>query len=540
VTTNEDVLSPEINAIADDFLHDFCESQPLIATEAGFSEYEDRVGDLSPRSQEQLADAASSTLQKLGAQSKAGFYDQLCADVLGDFCEEIVDAHHHLDWIRNINVITNELDTIHNSCHNIDETDTAALEKREVKIAAIPLGIETFKETLLLGRDKKCLPRQLQIAHIADNCDLYASDSLFKDTPAANAFKDIQQFLRAEILPFCDEENGVGKETYERFSARHLGKEEDAQELYEWGWHEIHSLFDEANHVINELNPGGTMQSTVELLNNDESRTLHDPQELQKFLQDLLDESVEQLDGKHFDIDPRLKKVEACLLENSGSSAMFYSAPSDDFSRSGRTYYPLTDQTSFPLWHEVTTCYHEGLPGHHLHIGFIKCLGDKLSQFQKELAFSTGEGEGWALYAERLMVELGLSTDPAYIFGMLNASMFRAVRVVMDTGLQCGFTIPDTAPDVFARGEKWSENNSIELLETLIGMPYTFSRDEVHRYLGWIGQAPSYKYGEHAIRNLREKERKRLGSQFSLKDFHSQLLGYGHVRLGRLEKLFAA
>ena len=121
---------------------------------------------------------------------------------------------------------------------------------------------------------------------------------------------------------------------------------------------------------------------------------------------------------------------------------------------------------------------------------------------------------------------------------MLNASLFRAVRIVMDIGLHCEFKIPNDAPEIFPRGEQWNPNIAIKILEDIIGMSPTYARDEVYRYLGWIGQAVTYKIGEQTIRDIRERERKRLGASFSLKEFHTRLLGYGHVGLGRLEKLF--
>jgi uncharacterized protein (DUF885 family) len=535
-----DISPPQLNVkdLADNFLADLCLSDPLLASEEGFSDFDDRIGDLSPAIHEQRARLARETKHKIQTCDLSSFDDQLCADVLADYCDEMVQEFESNDWVRGINVVTNPLDAIHSTCMNIDDKNSVAREKREHKIAEIPRALASFRETLRYGADNSCLPRRTQAAHLAHNCALYANDRLFLSTPARHAFLEFGAFLTDEIIPKCETDDAVGAETYSRFAHRHLGKSIDLDETYEWGWNEIHDIFNEIDGVVAELNPGGTYQSTIELLENDQSRTAQSPDELQEFLQNLMDESVSQLQGKHFEIDPRLHAIEARTIEESGSSAMFYSAPSDDFERPGRTYYPLNGKRTFPLWEEVTTCYHEGLPGHHLHIGAIKCLDGRLSNFQKTIAFNAGEGEGWALYAERLMVELGLSNDPAYIFGMLNASLFRATRVVMDIGMHCGYSIPDDAPQGFPAGEKWNKEISIDILMNTIGQTHDMARDEVYRYLGWIGQAISYKIGERTIRDIREQEKIRLGSEFSLKDFHTRLLGYGHVGLGRLEKLF--
>lgn len=538
MTIANDKKLNDVKALADDFLVRYCDLNPLLASEEGFSEYDDRIGDLSPEKNQRLVELAKSTQYLISSCEISDFHDQLCADVLDDYCQDILDEDEHDDWVRSINIMTNPLDTIHATCVNIDENEEEELEKRDTKIAEVPDALQTFRETLLYGVDKNCLPKRTQLLHMAHNCALFANDPIFINTKARNAYLNFGAFLTDEIIPNSDEKDAVGPELYSRCAKRHLGKEIDLVETYAWGWHEIHSIFDEIELIINQINPGGTYRETIKMLENDKSKTANSPEELQEFLQNLLDESVEQLNGKHFDIDPRLLKVEACILDEAPSSAMYYSTPSDDFSRPGRTYYPINGKRTFPLWEEVTTCYHEGLPGHHLHVGSIKCLGDELSRFQRTLAFNTGESEGWALYAERLMVELGYNHEPEYIFGMLNASLFRATRIVMDIGLHCEYEIPEDAPEIYPRGKTWDKDIAINVLETVIGMNSSYAKDEVYRYLGWIGQAISYKIGERTIRDIRERERKRLGSAFSLKDFHSRLLGYGHVGLGRLETLF--
>ncbi|HMS25139.1 MAG TPA: DUF885 domain-containing protein [Acidimicrobiia bacterium] len=528
----------DVKALADDFLDRMCEISPLMASEEGFSEYDDRIGDLSPRKHERLARLARTTQQLIKSCELNNFHDHLCADVLNDYCTDLIDEYESGDWVRCINIMTNPLDTIHSTCYNVNESDEIEIEKREKKIAEIPEALKSYRATLRYGVDHDCLPRRTQLVQMAYNCSLFANDPLFVSTPARNAYLTFGAFLTDDIIPRSKENDAVGPEQYLRAAKRHLGKTINLEETYQWGWHEIHSIFDEIALVIQDLNPGKSYRETIEMLEHDETRTASSPSELQTFLQDLLDESVRELNGTHFDIDPRLITIEACLFDEAGSSAMYYSTPSEDFSRPGRTYYPINGKKSFPLWEEVTTCYHEGLPGHHLHIGTIKCLGDDFSRFQKTVAFNTGESEGWALYAERLMVELGYNNDPAYIFGMLNASLFRATRIVMDIGLHCEFTIPIDAPVIFPRGEKWTKETAVNVLQDVIGMSESYARDEVHRYLGWIGQAISYKIGEKTIHDLRERERKRLGSTFSLKEFHSRVLGYGHIGLGRLEALF--
>ncbi len=144
----------------------------------------------------------------------------------------------------------------------------------------------------------------------------------------------------------------------------------------------------------------------------------------------------------HFDIPEPVKRVEAMIAPPGGAAAMYYTGPSEDFSRPGRTWYPTLGRTTFPLWGEVSICYHEGVPGHHLQIAQVRYLADTLTRYQRILAGSSGHAEGWALYAERLMGELGYLDDPAYELGMLRAQAMRAVRVIVDIGLHLGLAIP--------------------------------------------------------------------------------------------------
>ncbi len=124
---------------------------------------------------------------------------------------------------------------------------------------------------------------------------------------------------------------------------------------------------------------------------------------------------------------------------------MYYTGPSEDFSRPGRTWYPSTGQERFPMWAEVTTAYHEGVPGHHLQVAQVVLQREHLCRVQR-MGFISGHGEGWALYAERLMDELGYLDRPEYRLGMLAAQALRAVRVIIDIGMHLELEIPEVQP----------------------------------------------------------------------------------------------
>src|SRR5262249_56498765 len=135
----------------------------------------------------------------------------------------------------------------------------------------------------------------------------------------------------------------------------------------------------------------------------DEHRAIEGVDNFQHWLQELIDRSIAELNGTHFDLAEPLLRCEAMIAPPGGTAAMYYTGPSEDFSRPGRTWYPTLGKTRFPLWGEVSICFHEGVPGHHLQIAQVRYLAGELSRFQRTLAGWSGPAEGWGLYAERRM-----------------------------------------------------------------------------------------------------------------------------------------
>jgi uncharacterized protein (DUF885 family) len=215
--------------------------------------------------------------------------------------------------------------------------------------------------------------------------------------------------------------------------------------------------------------------------------------------------------------------------------AAWYIGPSEDFSRTGTIWWSLGDATSVPLFDQVSTAYHEGFPGHHLQIGVQVSLSDRLSRAHRLLAWRPGYGEGWALYAEQLMDELGELERPEYELGYLGTSLMRAVRVVVDLGLHLGLPIPADAP--IHAGEAWTYERAVEALVHLAFLDESTARSEVTRYLGWPAQAISYAVGQREIVALRDERRAREGDAFDLRRFHADVLASGAVGLDHLREL---
>jgi uncharacterized protein (DUF885 family) len=191
---------------------------------------------------------------------------------------------------------------------------------------------------------------------------------------------------------------------------------------------------------------------------------------------------------------------------------------------------------NIPLYGHITTAYHEGFPGHHLQCGIQVALADKLSRLHRLSVWYPGYGEGWALYSEDLMNELGYFEKPEYVLGMLAAQLFRACRVVIDIGSHLELPIPKDQTN-FHPGEPWTFETAVEMLVKRGDETGDYARSEVTRYLGWPGQAISYKVGQRVIKELRDELKRTKGAAFDLKDFHARVLNSGPVGLELLRRL---
>ncbi|MFM5905001.1 MAG: DUF885 domain-containing protein, partial [Micrococcales bacterium] len=207
---------------------------------------------------------------------------------------------------------------------------------------------------------------------------------------------------------------------------------------------------------------------------------------------------------------------------------IYYTSPSDDFSRPGRMWWSVpVGVTEFDTWRETTTVYHEGVPGHHLQIAQQVYNREELNSWRRLASWSSGHGEGWALYAERLMADLGFLDDPADRLGMLDGQRMRAARVVLDIGVHLG------KPKLDGTG-KWDFEYALDFMGKNVNMSKEFVFFEVNRYFGWPGQAPSYKVGQRIWEQLRDEAMAKQGAAFDMKAFHKKALNLGGLPLDTL------
>jgi uncharacterized protein (DUF885 family) len=354
---------------------------------------------------------------------------------------------------------------------------------------------------------------------------------------ARTATAQLGDFLESELLPRAPERDAVGRERYSRAARTFLGADVDLDESYAWGWSEVGRIEAEMRRVVDEIVPGGTVAEAVAALDADPTRRISGRDRLRDWMQEFADNSVAELDGTHFDIPEPARRIE-CMIAPTSSGGIYYTPPSEDWSRPGRMWWAIPDGVDeFSTWQEVTTIYHEGVPGHHLQAAEVMVKADQLNRWQRLMCWVSGHGEGWALYAERLMDELGYLTDLGNRLGMLDAQMLRAARVVVDLGVHLELRVP--ADSGWQPRRTWNAHLAWEFLRSHVHTADELLRFELDRYLGWPGQAPSYKLGERVWLQAREELRRRKGAAFDLKAFHSHALALGSMGLDPLREALA-
>jgi uncharacterized protein (DUF885 family) len=339
-------------------------------------------------------------------------------------------------------------------------------------------------------------------------------------------------WMRDVYAPQCLAADGVGETRYKMWARHFTGADLDLRDTYEWGIKQLEMINERMWIAAKKLYPDATtLREVADRLDSDSRYTVEGEEELLKKLRDFIAAAVERLDGKEFDIDPRIRNCEARLAPEGSASAAYYMGPSEDLTRPGTTWFPTMGRKTFGWWHIVSTWYHEAVPGHHLQVATTKINTERLNRFQRNRVWVSGYGEGWALYAERLMDELGAFADPGYEMGYLSAQGLRAARIVVDIGMHCGYKD--------FNGEVWNAESAFKLLHERALLDEISARSEVDRYLGWPGQAISYKVGERFWMEAREDAKKRLGAKFELKKFHSFALNLGPMGLDPFKREMA-
>ncbi len=545
-------------ALSDQLTDEYAALHPTDATYAGIPGYDHLWPDHSPSGAEQTVAALRGMRARVAALPEPpDRWHEMAGRVAATFLDldiDEYDAGEHLRWLNSIDCPIQDalevFDLMGKDSKEGWEAIAARLEGMREFLAGYRAALEEGRGRGLAVAERQAWAGIEQsrtaagagsslrglLGELAEWGD--AGDSLLSRVgagveAACAAFGELADYLERDYLPGAVAADGVGEERYVRCARRFLGTSIDPAETYEWGWGEVERLRVEMEQVAGEIEPGASVAEAIAILKTDPGRAASSREE---FIQVMLERqrlALERLDGSHFDVPPQIREVEVRIAPYRGSLGAYYVQPSEDFSRPGCVWYSLAPgQEVLPLYDEVSTAYHEGFPGHHLQCGVQVALADKLSRLHRVFVWYPGYGEGWALYTERLMQELGYLEKPDYVMGLLSTQMLRACRVAIDIGVHLGYPIPAGQP--FHPGEQWTFDTAVEMLHDYATLDDDYARSEVTRYMGWPGQAIAYKVGERVILELRNELRQQHGAAFDLKDFHRRVLETGPVGLDLL------
>jgi uncharacterized protein (DUF885 family) len=562
-----------VDTIADAYVDQWAARDPIGATYVGIAGHDDKMTDLSPEGYAALAELDRRTLAQLDAVTPADESERVAQDAMRErlgLALEMYDA----------GAVTSELSVISGAVHAVRSTfDLMPTDSPEAaaniaaRLAAVPVALKQSRTTLLEAAAHGHVASRHQILEVAKQCDGWidpdgdnfwpglvkrviedssletggglATDLERSAGAAKEATADYARFLREEMAPLGREKQAVGRDRYGLASQYFLGATVDLDETYAWGFTELERIGTEMRTVAERIVPGGTVADAIHALNADQSRRIQGKEAFRDWMQELADKAIAVLHGTHFDIPEQVRRIE-CRIAPTSDGGIYYTGPSEDFTRPGRMWWAVPQGIdSFATWQEVTTVYHEGVPGHHLQVAQTAVRAESLNRWQRLISWCSGHGEGWALYAERLMDDLGYLDDPGEKLGMLDAQAMRAARVVVDIGMHLELEIPADnrlgpieagVPTAFHPGERFTPELGWDFMRAHCSIADELLRFEVNRYLGWPGQAPSYKVGERIWLQARDDAKARKGAAFDLKAFHRAALDLGSVGLDPLRQ----
>ncbi len=538
-----------IDRIAEQWVDTLCELEPDMRIWLGREGDITSYGDHSPAGHAAYISAVRATLSDLRKTDPVDDIDRvtkldLTADL--ELAIELSDSKWHL---RDLNNIASPAQNVRDVFDLMPTDGVDAWESIATKLGNVVGALAGYRESLTSGIREGHVPARRQIIEVITQAERnggrdgffvdFATNTAPADLPdslraqlrtsaesARLAYLELANFLRNDLAPASHDNDGVGRDVYQLHSRHFLGATVDLDETYEWGLDELERMKSEQEEIARRI-AGGFVADAVAALDNDPSRKIHGTDALQAWMQDLSDKAVRELGKEHFDIPDMMRKLE-CHIAPTKDGGIYYTGPSDDFSRAGRMWWSVPEGvTEFDTWRETTTVYHEGVPGHHLQIAQAVYNSRELNTWRRQLAGSSGHAEGWALYAERLMSELGYLEDDGDRFGMLDGQRMRAARVVLDIGVHLGKKRPDGTG-------LWDAEYAYDFMRANVLMEDEFVRFEVNRYLGWPGQAPSYKIGQRIWEDLRAESQRRDGNAFSLPAWHKRALDIGGTGLDTL------
>jgi uncharacterized protein (DUF885 family) len=468
-----------------------------------------------------------------------------------------------------VNNLTSPLQEIRSIFDNLPQESREDFAKIARRCGNIPGALEGYMQSLKYGKEHGFVAPRRQVGiGIAQSAELAQAGTYFDELArkaaaagvdmqgnadlAKQAYGRLEKFMQTELYPVAPLADACGIEQYPDYAEYFVGARINPREIFEWGTAELLSIIAEQYKIAREVGiagaggAGGTggadpyaaIEQAMHLFDTDKKLQIHGVAALQAWMAATSGEAIEFLADDYFFMPPVLKKLE-CMIAPTHDGGIYYTGPSDDFKRPGRMWWSVPPGVeTFSTWKERTTVYHEGVPGHHTQVATATYNQNNLNEFRKDFWLS-GYGEGWALYAERLMDEFGFLKTPHDKMGMLDGQRLRAARIVIDIGLHCGFEVPRELQGKFGTGVI-DYNKGYQILDANYSANQGFKQFEMDRYAGWPGQAISYKVGQKRWFEIREAARRSgkfnaADGSFDLKKFHTVALNLGPMTLDLLE-----
>jgi uncharacterized protein (DUF885 family) len=530
-----------IFALSDSYVEKSARLSPMSSTYLGITDLNDQLDDFSIAGRAVEADLTRKTLAELSTLAPIDEIDRVAKSVMQERLTSSLELHDSFESHISFNVLTSPPADIRQVFEMMPTESAEDFDNIAKRLLAVEKAHLSWISTIDTLAKKGKTVAQRQIDGIAKQLEGYADggyagmaktfdpDGKYPAIheaakSAAKSSAETAHYLRGTYMALATPNDAVGAERYAVWARYYTGANLDLRATYEWGLKDLAEINARMWKVAAKIKPDAkTLREVADYLDNAPEYKIHGKEAIIKKLLDFTQVAVAQMDGTHFDIDDRMKFCDARIAPEGSASAPYYMPPSEDLSRPGTTWLPLMGKDEVSWWHLASTWYHEAVPGHHLQIATSVIERDRLSRFQRFGAWISGYGEGWALYAERFMDDLGAFDEPGIEMGFLSAQALRATRIVIDIGMHLGYTDEN--------GRVWDAVSGREALMNKALLDEGSATSETDRYLGWPGQAISYKVGEREWIAARENAKKRLGAQFSLKKFHAHALRIGPMGL---------
>lgn len=529
-------------------------NSPTTASYYGEVRFNDKWADVSLASLEREHQDNVAALKKLNAIPRRALSaaDALNADLFKRMLEERIESAKYKPWFYDMTMREGP-QSLNEVAELMPFNSVADYEKWLTRLRTLPQHLDQYTALLRQGlKEGRTQPRGLMqraVAIIEQQANTTAEESpffaKFSKMPATislaeqarlrqaaleaigqrviPAYQRFLGFFRDEYLPKCRESVGIydtpgGLAFYNNRARFHTTTDLTAEQIHEVGLKEVARIHQEMQQVMDRVKFKGTRQEFFTFLRTDPQFYFTDADDLFRayvYTTKMIEPELPKLFGRLYRTPVGVKAIPMTSAPN--TTTAYYNGPSIDGKRAGYFYANLYRPEVRPKYEIEVLTAHEAIPGHHLQIALAQEQAG-LPNFRK-FSYITAYSEGWALYSERLGFELGLYKNPYSHFGMLTYDMWRAVRLVVDTGIHV---------------KKWSRQQAIDYFKDNAPKTETDIINEIDRYIGWPGQALAYKIGQLHILDLRARAEKTLGTKFDIRAFHDMLLEPGPLPLALL------